>query len=228
MSEKKPKKSKLPATQTYLPIAEIRDGVVVLKDGTLRSVLLTSSINFALKSDDEQSALISGYVGFLNSLDFPIQIVIQSRRLHIQPYLDKLGVAAQTTTNELMRVQMTDYRAFVSQLVELGQIMTKQFYVVVPYDPLASVGRKSFFMRLKEVATPAFTLRLKDERFKKRKEDLDSRVRQVTSGLASMGLSAIALDTQALIELYYSTYNPNIAFAEGLGKMNEIRIEEWI
>ena len=219
------KTAKKPSTQTYLPIAEVRDGVVVLKDGTLRSVLITSSINFALKSEDEQNAIISAYVGFLNSLDFPIQICVQSRRLQIKPYLEKLIVQEKKQTNELLRVQTADYRSFIEELVDIGKIMTKKYYVVVSYDPLSN-KKKSFWARFKEVIKPALTLRLKDERFKQRKEELDLRVRQVSSGLEGIGLQVAQLDTQSLIELYYNTYNPDISFAEQLGDIEQQQIEE--
>lgn len=221
----KKKKSNKASTQTYLPIAEIKEGVVILKDGTLRSVLMTSSLNFALKSEDEQNAIISSYVGFLNSLDFPLQIVSQSRRLRIQPYLDKLGKIESEQTNELLRVQIADYRAFIQELVQIGQIMTKRFYVVVPYDPLSN-KKKGFFARLKEVMKPALTLRLKEEQFQKRKEDLNLRVRQVMGGLEGMGLQVAQLDTQALIELYYSAYNPDISYAESLQPIESLQIEQ--
>lgn len=221
--KKAKKKSKRPSTQTHLPIAEIKDGVVVLKDGTLRAVLLVSSINFALKSEDEQNAIISAYVGFLNSIDFPIQIVVQSRRLQIRPYLEELQELERTQENELMRVQIADYRAFVQELVDIGQIMSKRYYVVVPYDPLSN-RKKTFWSRFKEVIKPTISLRLKEERFQERKEDLDLRVRQVGSGLSSVGLRAVQLDTQALIELYYATYNPDIAYAETLGDLNELQV----
>jgi len=226
MKDKKVQKKKAgkPATQTHLPIAEIKDGVVVLKDGTLRSVLMVSSINFALKSEDEQNAIISSYVGFLNSLDFPIQVVIQSRKLQIQPYIDKLIQLENGQTNELLRVQIADYRAFVQELVDMGKIMTKRYYVVVPFDPVTN-SRKGFWSRFKEVITPAVTLRLKEDRFKKRRVDLDLRVRHVEGGLSSMGLQVVQLDTQALIELYYSTYNPDIALAEPLGDIQKQQIE---
>ncbi|KKS72606.1 MAG: hypothetical protein UV42_C0006G0006 [Candidatus Magasanikbacteria bacterium GW2011_GWE2_42_7] len=226
MKEKKKKRAKesRPATQTHLPIAEIKDGVVVLRDGTLRKVLMTSSVNFALKSEDEQNALISSYVGFLNSLSFPVQIVVQSRRLQIKPYLGKLVDLEKKQPNELLRVQIADYRAFVEELVDIGQIMTKRFYVVVPYDAIAN-KKKGFFARLKEIMKPAFTVHLKEERFQKRKEELDTRVRQVASGLSSMSLEAVPLDTQALIELYYMTYNPDIAFAESLGDVDTLQVE---
>lgn len=219
------KKMKAPAAQTHLPIAEIKDNTVILKDGTLRSVLLVSSINFALKSDDEQNALISSYVGFLNSIDFPLQIVMQSRKLQIQPYLDNLIKMERAMTNELLRIQIADYRAFVKELVEIGQIMTKRFYVVVPYDPLSN-KKKGFIARFKEVIKPAITIRVKEERFQARKKDLESRVRQVVGGLESMGLQIAELDTQSLIELYYSSYNPDIAFAQELQNIGELQIEE--
>lgn len=222
---KKPVKHKAPAAQTYLPIAEIKDGTVILKDGTLRCVLLVSSINFALKSDDEQNALISSYVGFLNSIDFPIQVVMQSRKLQIQPYLDNLYKIEKELNNELLKVQIADYRAFVKELVEIGQIMTKRFYVVVPYDPLSN-KKKGFIARFKEVMKPAITIRVKDERFQARKKDLDSRVRQVSGGLESMGLQVVPLDTQSLIELYYTSYNPDIAFAQELQSIDDLRIDE--
>ncbi len=218
-------KEKRPSTQAHLPIAQIKDGVVVLKDGTIRSVILVSSINFALKSDDEQNAIISSYVGFLNSLDFPLQIVVQSRKLHIQPYLDKLREIERNERNELLQVQIADYRAFVAQLVDIGNIMTKRFYVVVPYDPVSNT-KKGFFDRLKEVVKPAITVKLKEEKFQKRKYDLDLRVRQVVGGLESIGLQVAQLDTQALIELYYNTYNPDISLGEQLQPIDQLHVDD--
>lgn len=223
----KHKKAKKPATQSHLPIAEIRDGVVILQDGTLRGVLMVSSINFALKSDDEQNALISNYVGFLNSLDFPLQIVMQSRKLQIQPYLDDLAERERDQPNELLKIQIADYRAFVKELVDIGQIMTKRFYVVVPYDP-ASNNKRKFTARLKDVFSPASTVRLKEKVFRQRKESLDLRIRQVVSGLEGMSLQAVPLDTQTLIELYYNTYNPDIAFEEQLGDVRKIQLDDGL
>lgn len=223
--KKKAQKSKIPATTTYLHIAEIKDDTVVLKDGTLRSVVLASSVNFALKSDDEQNAVVSGYVSFLNSLDFPIQIVVQSRKMNITPYLEKLIKQEKEQTNELLRVQIADYRAFIEELVDLGQIMTRRFYVVVPYDPLSN-KKKSFWSRASEVMSPGKAVRVKEERFQQRKKDLDLRLRQVMGGLQSMGLNVARLNTQALIELYYNSYNPDIAFAQPLGDVKEMRVED--
>lgn len=223
--QKKKQKEKKASTQNYLPIAEIKEGVVVLKDGTMRAIIMTSSINFALKSDDEQTAMISSYVSFINGLDFSIQILVQSRRLQIQPYLQKLINIEKDQRNELLRIQTADYRAFVEELVDIGKIMTKRYYVVVPYNPLSD-DKKSFWSRMKEVLKPSISLRLKQEKFKKRKEGLDTRVRQVENGLRNMGLQTAQLDTQSLIELYYNSYNPDISFSEEIGDINKQNIEE--
>ena len=161
----------------------------------------------------------------MNSLDFPVQICVQSRRLQIKPYLEKLIAQEKKQTNELLRVQTADYRSFIEELVDIGKIMTKKYYVIVSYDPLSN-KKKSFWARFKEVIKPAITLRLKDERFRQRKEDLDLRVRQVSSGLEGIGLQVAQLDTQSLIELYYNTYNPDISFAEQLGDIDKQQIEE--
>ncbi len=219
------KRAKQPSTQSHLPISEIKDGVVILKDGTMRAVLITSSINFALKSEDEQNAIISAYVGFLNSIDFPIQIVVQSRKLQIKPYLENLGKLEREQANELLRVQIADYRLFIEELVDIGKIMTKRYFVVVPYSPLSN-QKKSYWARLKEVIKPAIMFRLKEDQFERRKKELDLRVRQIEGGLTSMGLEAAQLDTQSLIELYYNTYNPDISFAEQLGDVAKQQVEE--
>jgi type IV secretory pathway VirB4 component len=221
----KSKKSKRPSTQAHLPIAEIKEGTVLMKDGTLRKVLLTSSINFSLKSEDEQNALISSYVGFLNSIDFPIQILVQSRKLQMKPYLDTLIKIERQEKNELLRMQIADYRSFINELVDIGQIMTKRFYVVVPYDPLSN-RKKSFWSRFKEVVRPVSAIRIKDKRFQDRKKELDLRVRNVVSGLGSMGLQVAPLDTQSLIELYYNTYNPEVSFTEELQSVGKLQIEK--
>jgi len=219
------KKKSFSTSQHNLLIAEIKNDTVVMKDGTLRAVLLVSSINFALKNEEEQSAIISAYVSFLNGLDHPLQIVIQSRKLYIKPYLDKLIKQEREQANELLRAQIADYRSFVSELVSLGEIMSKQFLVIVPYDPLSN-KQKSFWTRASEVINPARGVKLKGERFLKRKYDLDMRVREVQSGLSSMGLTVAQLDTQALIELYYSTYNPDIALVEHLPSLKDIQVED--
>lgn len=218
------KKASIPSAQRFLSLAEIKQDTLIMKDGTLRAILMVSSINFALKNEDEQNATISAYVSFLNSIEHPLQVVIQSRELYIQPYLQDLLKREREQNNELLRAQIADYRSFVSELVEMGEIMSKNFYVVVPYDPLSN-KQKSFWSRLSEVFNPITTVKLKAERFAKRKYDLDQRVRQVESGLRSIGLEVVRLDTQSLVEVLYSTYNPDIALTERLAPLNEMKLE---
>ncbi|MDD2758546.1 MAG: hypothetical protein PHD72_04225 [Patescibacteria group bacterium] len=218
------KRAAIPNTQKNVSVSEIKHDTAVMKDGTLRAVLMVSSINFALKNEDEQQAIVSSYVSFLNALDHPLQVVIQSRQLNIKPYLEKLAAKEREQPNELLRMQIADYRSFVAELVNLGKIMSKQFYVVVPFDPLSN-KKKSFWSRFSEVLNPAVTVRLKEDRFLKRKRDLDMRVRQIESGLTSMGLEVIRLDTQSLIELFYATYNPDIALSEPMPGMETMSVE---
>lgn len=213
------------STRSRLDIAEIREDCVILKDGTLRAALLVSSINFALKSEDEQSAIIAAYVSFLNAIEFPLQIVIQSRRLNIDGYLEKLGRAEKEQINELLKIQIADYREYVRELVEMGDIMSKRFYVVVPYDPLSD-KRKGFWSRFSEVLRPGSALRLGTESFKRRKRDLFARVEHVQMLLSGMGLTSVILDTQSLIELYYNIYNPEMAETEKMVDVDKLRSEE--
>jgi hypothetical protein len=221
------KKPTVPNTQKYLDIAAIRDGVVILKDGSLRHVLMVSSVNFALKSNDEQEALIDGYVRFLNSLEFPVQVVIQSRKLNIDDYIMRLKAAEKKQTNELLRAQIVDYQAFIKELVELGEIMSKRFYVVVPYNPgMSSKKNKNFWERMKDVLAPAVSVRLREKLFEQRKEELHLRTERVMGGLRSMGLDAQQLDTQTLIELYRNTYNPELAAVSSLVDIDKLQVED--
>lgn len=213
------------ATQRFLDIAEIRDDIVVMKDGTMRAVLLASSVNFSLKSEDEQNAMIQGYMSFLNSLDEPLQIVVQSRKLNIDDYIMRLKEQEKALTNELLKNQIADYRQFVTELVELGEIMQKKFFVVVPFNP-ASATRKGFFTRMTEILSPIVSVRLKEERFRQRKKDLMVRVDAVRASLGSMGVTTAMLDTQTLVELYYSTYNPQLAQTQKLEPVEKLRTEE--
>jgi riboflavin synthase len=216
-----------PATQRHLDIAEVKEDVVIMKDGTLRAVLLVASINFALKSEDEQQAIIAAYVQFLNSLEFPLQIVIQSRKLNVDKYIERLHESEREQQNELLRVQIADYRNFVQELVTLGQIMQKQFFVVVPYNPLSDKA-KGFWTRLQESFTPAFLVKLAEEKFRRRRQDLMVRVDHIASSLASMGLKSVQLDTQSLIELYYRVYNPETYDNEKMTDTSKLRVTEEV
>lgn len=223
-SSRQTKKVKIASTQQHLYIAEIKQDTVILKDGTLRAVLLVSSINFALKSEDEQQAIIQGYISCLNSIDFEIQIVIQSRRLDITKYLDQLGVLAKKQTNELLKVQTQEYKQFVEELVTLSDIMEKTFYVVVPYSPF-STKRKNWFSQAREVLFPSRTIKLADEKFAKYRKELDYRLSTVSGGLSSIGLQLTPLNTEELIKLYYQLYNPSRGSAKVLPPLNKLQIE---
>jgi len=213
------------STQQYLDIAEIKDNTVVMKDGTLRAVLLVSSINFALKSEDEQNAVIDSYIRFLNNLSFTLQIVIQSRELDIDNYVQYLKVKEKEQINKLLKVQTADYIEYIKELTSLGRIMNKRFYVIIPYDPLTD-KHKSFFSSITEALKPATVIKLKEKTFLKYQEMLERRVDSVTGGLESMGVAVARLDTQSLIELYYKTYNPETAPNQNLADMDKLRIEQ--
>ncbi|MEK7122829.1 MAG: hypothetical protein AAB855_03140 [Patescibacteria group bacterium] len=226
VTEPNPKAGKGTAsTQKHLPIAEIKQDTVILKDGTLRAVLLVSSINFFLKSEDEQNAIVQTYMQFLNSIDYPLQIVIQSRKYDISGYIAHLGELEAQQTNDLLKMQMADYRQFVGELVGLGDIMDKKFYVVVPYDPTTDT-RRGFFRQMMSVFTAAGEIALRKEAFLKRKHILDQRVDAVMSGLLSMSLNAVRIDTQSLIELYYQTYNPETAGFQRMTQTEKLMIED--
>ena len=212
------------STQQYLDIAEIRDDVVIMKDGTLRAVLLAASINFSLKSEEEQEATISAYMSFLNTLEEPIQIVIQSRKLNIDDYMNRLKETEKTLGNELLKAQIADYRTFVTELVDLGDIMQKKFFVIVPYNPV-SAKAKGFFARMSEVITPLVSVRLKEEAFRRRKTDLTTKVEGVRAAMGSMGIQSAVLDTQSLVEMYYSSYNPASAQIQKMDDVGKLRIE---
>ncbi len=213
------------ATQRYIDIAQIQDDVVVMKDGTLRAVILTSSLNFSLKSEQEQNATVSSYVQFLNSLKHPIQIVIQSRKLNIDNYLLKLEQKEKEQTNELLRFQIADYRNYVKELIELSEIMSKRFYVVVPFAPLQDT-QQGFMDRLQNLFLPATQVTLQRKKFLERKKDLMGRVDLVLSGLYGMGLNAQPLNTQQLIELYYESYNSELSEQQRLADLTEMNVEQ--
>jgi len=225
MSENKAVKNKIStSTQEYLDIAEIKDNTVIMKDGTLRCVLLVSSINFALKSEDEQNAVIDSYVRFLNNLNFTLQIVVQSRELDINNYLEYLQGKEKEQTNKLLKAQTGEYIDYIKELTSLGKIMNKRFYVVVPYDP-STDKHKSFFSSFKDAIRPASTIILKEKIFARYQEMLDRRVESVVSGLESMGVAVERLDTQGLIELYYKTYNPETAKNQSLADVKKLRVD---
>ena len=213
------------STQEYLEIAEIKNDTVIMRDGTMRSVLLVSSVNFSLKSEDEQNAVIASYVSFLNNINFTLQIVIQSRELNIDNYIEMLKQKEKEQTNELLKMQMAEYIQYITDLIGMGKIMSKRFLIVVPYSPFND-KRRGFFSSLADAFRPVSLVRMKEERFIKYRKSLDKRVEVVMSGLASMGLNAVPLDTQGLIELYYNTYNPVTSKNQALAPMSDLRLAE--
>lgn len=226
MAKKKSIKKPKPGapTQRFLDIAEIRENCIVLKDGTLRGVLMVSSINFALKSRDEQQAMIQSYVQFLNSIEYPLQVVIQSRRMNIEKYLNSMKEQEATISNELLKNQIRDYMNFVQELVDLGDIMQKRFYVVVPFDPVEA-KQNGFMTRLSEALSPATVVKLSKKKFQERKYALDQRISLLQGGLNGMGLESVLLDTQGLIELFYNTYNPDVYDAQKLTDVSKLQLE---
>lgn len=226
MVKNKLAKNKISAsTQRYLDIAEIKDNTIVMQDGTLRAVLLVASINFALKSEDEQNAVIASYVSFLNNIDFPLQIVIQSRELNIDNYIEQLKQKEKEQTNELLKIQTAEYIQYIGELISMGKIMNKRFYISIPYNPLSD-KRKNFFSSLWEIFRPATLIKVKEKKFLRYKTELNRRLENITSGLASIGLNAVELDTQSLIELFYNTYNPTTSKNQRLVDVKQLRVTE--
>ncbi|MBI4127523.1 MAG: hypothetical protein HY459_00480 [Parcubacteria group bacterium] len=226
ISSKLARKPSTLSTQAYLDIAEIRDSTVVLKNGAMRAVLMVSSVNFALKSPEEQNAIIYAYQNFINSLNFPVQVVIHSRHLDITKYLEQLKQREKEQLNELLRIQTAEYHEFVKSLVELSDIMTKSFYAVVPYFP-PDIIQEGLVSRLRNAIFPAQkeTFSHSAANFERHKVQLWRRVDYITSGLLELGLKVVALNTEELIELYYISYNPDTAATIRLGRINEISFD---
>ncbi len=197
------------SAQEFVDIAEIKDGVVVLKNGALRAVLMVSSINFDLKSTQEQEAIIAAYQGFLNSLDFPIQIIISTRRIDIDPYMEMLDQKEKTQPNELLRFQIGEYKNFIKNLVGAANIMTKSFYVVVPFA-LTEGEKEGFLGKIKIALNPRQAMLERQMEFENFKTQLWQRVNHVMAGLAGSGIKMAPLGTEELIELFYNAYNPKV------------------
>ncbi|OGZ24062.1 MAG: hypothetical protein A2896_01050 [Candidatus Nealsonbacteria bacterium RIFCSPLOWO2_01_FULL_43_32] len=195
------------STQGFLEIDQIREGVIILKNKALRAVMMVSSLNFALKSEEEQSGIISQFQEFLNSLDFSCQIVIQSRKLNITGYLDQIKALEAKQQNELLKIQTGEYYNFINELVSAGTIMSKSFYVVVPFTLLEARGTSpgQLFKAAKPIAS------LTEDEFQRCKQQLWQRMEFVALGLRRVGLQAIPLTTPELIELFWSLHHPKQA-----------------
>lgn len=203
------------AAQDFVPIKEIRDGIVILKDGTMRMLLLASSINLALKSDDEQSAILMQFQSFLNSLEFSTQIFIQSRRLDTRPYISRLEERLKEEMNDLLKIQIREYMNFIKTVTSSTNIMNKLFIIVVPYSPPKPVtasapsegGLLSGLLGKKPAAKPVLSQGVL-EAFEEAKSQLEQRAGIISQGLARTGVRIVPLGTEELTELYYHLFNP--------------------
>lgn len=195
------------ATQEFVPIKEVRDGVVILKDGSLRALLIASSINLALKSQDEQQAVIAQFQNFLNSLEFTVEFFVESRDLDIRPYIALLQERYAVELDDLMKVQIREYMAFIKDFTERANIMTKNFFIVIPYDPaLISRGGGvlgSLLPGSQQTAGP-----IADEQFEQYRTQLEQRISVVEQGLVRTGVRVAKLGTEEVIELFYKLFNP--------------------
>ena len=192
-------------TQKFLEIDQIKEGVVVLRNKALRGVLMSSSLNFALKSEDEQTAIIYQFQNFLNSLDFSLEISIQSRRLNITGYLEELKELEQQEKNDLLKLQISEYQKFIRELISESSIMSKSFFVIVPFT-LAELPRLTG-----EKKPPQKGVSLTEERFQRAKNQLWQRMEFVSLGLRRCGLEVMPLNTTELIELFWGVYHPEEA-----------------
>lgn len=218
------------STQNTLQIAEIRDGIVIMNDGSYRSVVMLKSINFDLMSQQEREAVEYSYQGFLNSLYFPIQIFVRSRKVDIRPYIEKLDKIRSEHDNMLLAMLMEDYIVFMQSIAQQTNIMDKQFYVVIPYIPAgleaqkAVEASKNFMNNLLSAFRPQPEQRvtINEGDLEQAKTELKNRVQAILSGLLQTGVQGLPLDTQELIELYYDAYNPDTATRQQLKNFNDL------
>lgn len=196
------------ATQDFVPIQEVRDGVILLKDGSMRAVLLASSLNFSLKSEDERKGILFQFQDFLNSLDFPVQIFIQSRRLDIRPYIALLESRYKEQMNDLMKIQTQEYIEFIKNFTESTHIMTKSFFVVVPYTPALIQSKGISPQSLFGKKNTEDEVRKRMENFEENVTQVEQRLAIVEQGLVRCGVRAARLGTEEVVELFYKIFNP--------------------
>lgn len=227
-SVKNGKKNTKVSTQMYLKIAEIRDNTVVLKNGGLRAALKVSSLNLNLKSEAEQNAVIYSYQNFLNTLEFPIQILIRSKKLDIDHYIEGLKKKGVGQTNPLLQKQTFEYIEYISRLVEYADIMQKEFYVIIPQDPYRS-EKRGFFQSVwenlfKQKDSPT-NLKQRHKEFEELHKQLIQRVNVVSTGLQNCNLKVAELSTQELIELFYESYNPKTSRSQKVQETTPLALE---
>lgn len=223
-----PNKSNPNSTQNILQFAEIRDGIVIMNDGSFRSVVMLKSINFDLMSPQEREAVEAAYQSFLNSLYFDIQIFIRSERIDIRPYIERLDKIRSEHDNMLLAMLMEDYLGFITDLSMQTNIMDKRFYMVIPFYAKVDVKKtlaqsKNFFTGLTGVfSNKEQRVIVNEQDLEAAKDELRNRIQSVLAGLQQCGVQGVPLDTQELIELYYNTYNPDTAARQQLKNFEDL------
>ena len=213
------------STQNSLEIAELREGMVVMRDGSFRAVVACKSINFDLMSAREREGVEYSYQSFLNALTFPIQILVRSQRVDIEPYLNRLAEIQVAQDNMLLSDLMEDYINFIDSLSRSANIMDKSFFIVIPYYPSGDItnlkgSAKGFFGKI--FAKPgAQVSKIDRNTWDKAREEIKKRVDSITGGLYQMGIKSVQLNTKELGELYYNVYNPDTAVYEPLGDFRD-------
>ena len=222
------KTSFMTCTKRYLPIAEIREDSLILKNGGIRAVLKVHAVNFSLKSEVEQQGIISGYQSFVNTLTFPIQILIRSSRLNIDPYLKKLEEKSVAHTNPLLKSQAIDYANFMEKLVNVAEIMQKSYYIIIPVDANVKMQRgllTRFIDWMSVDDTKAKALQ-RNRDFKNSGKVLRDRVTLIQSGLEGIGITMERLKTPDLVQLFYQVYNPDTSQKEKFSTLEDLNLEK--
>jgi type IV secretory pathway VirB4 component len=205
-----------PSTTDLIQLKEVRDGVIFLKDGSLRGIVQVSAINFELRSSDEQAAILQQYASFLNSIDFPIQLIVHSRRFDISDYLKNVQSASDQLTNDLLKVQAGEYIRFVQELSSLSNIMTKNFYVSLPMSVTPTSESKGIIAGFLDVfkKAPTAQKRISDDQLATYKGQLQQRADLIVGGLSGMGLKGHMLEQEELLKLFNDLYNPIVPVAQ--------------
>ncbi len=209
------------ATQQFVDVEEIKNGVVILKGGGLRRILMVGGVNFALKSEEEQNIIIGAYQSFLNSLDFSAQVVIHSRGLNIENYLQNFIVKQETEKNDLIKEQIGEYIEFIRSFIKANTITEKTFFVVVPYDSADIAEGSSKILENIPFFGKKKTNQQQAQSLEEKIVQLDQRTDQVMNGISGVGLRVVALNNEELIELFYNLYNPQAVEKKELGIAKE-------
>jgi len=224
------KKAEASAVQKFLPIAEIKQDCVVLKNGGIRAVISVSSMNFSLKSEDEQQAIINSYQQFLNTISFPVQMVIRSTKLNVDAYLKDLEERAAAQKNPLLKEQTLDYARFIERMIDVSDIMQKRFFAIIPMDP-PGIMKASFFSKYMGWLSPGDSREkalARRRQFDGMNAKLRDRVNTVIAGLENVGLPCERLKTIQLIDLFYNVYNPMTSQEQKLPGLEDLGAKEYV